>query len=123
MRINKTRFRRLVLLLAVCVALLVAFVALSSKTDYGPGVTNAKIDSAVKFEFDYHAVKSCRYEDVVYAFFDSNGKKLGSFVDTTMNVVVAGKDYHYIVTAETSSMALDPRAVRFQVNASCNGDG
>jgi hypothetical protein len=104
-------------------ALLIAFVVLHPKADYGPGVTNAKIDSPLKFEFDYHAVQSCRYEDVVYVFFDAKGKLLGRFADTTMNAVVSGKDYHYIVTADQPSMTLDPRAVRFQANASCNGNG
>jgi hypothetical protein len=40
-----------------------------------------------------------------------------------MSAVVAGRDYHYIVTADKSSMTLDPRAVRFQATASCNGNG
>jgi hypothetical protein len=112
----------LLVLLAV-VALLIAFVVLHPKTDYGQGVTNAKIDSPLKFEFDYHAAQSCRNEDVVYAFFDAKGNLLGRFANTTMNAVVAGKDYHYIVTADRPSMTLDPRAVRFQANASCNGNG
>jgi hypothetical protein len=62
----------LVLLVLLAVgALLIAFVVLHPKADYGPGVTNAKIDSPLKFEFDYHAVQSCRYEEVVYVFFDA----------------------------------------------------
>jgi hypothetical protein len=116
--------RRLVLLALVLGALMVAaFVAFNSKPDYGHGVTNAKIDSTVKFEFDYHADRTCPYEDVMYVFYDGNGNKLGSFIDTTMNAVVAGRNYHYVITAALPSMALDPRAVRFQANASCNGTG
>lgn len=116
--------RRLVLLVLLAVgAMLVAFVVLHPKTDYGPGVTNAKIDSPTRFEFDYHADKSCKFEDVVYVFFDRNGNKLGRFADTTMNAVVAGKDYHYIITAEQPTMTLDSRAVRFEADASCNGNG
>jgi hypothetical protein len=120
----KVGARRLVLLVLLAVAaLLIAFVVLHPTTDYGQGVTNAKIDSSLKFEFDYHAVQSCRYEDVVYVFFDAKGNRLGRFADTTMNAVVAGKNYHYIVTADQPSMTLDPQAVRFQANASCNGNG
>jgi hypothetical protein len=85
-------------------ALLIAFVVLHPTTDYRQGVTNAKIDSPLKFEFDYHAAHSCRYEDVVYVFFDAKGNRLGRFADTTMNAVVAGKDYHYIVTADQPSV-------------------
>jgi hypothetical protein len=46
----------------------------------------------VKFEFDYRATQNCRFEDVVYVFFDAEGNRLGSFADTTMNAVVAGSD-------------------------------
>ena len=123
---RKARFgaRRLVLFVILAVgALVTAFVVLHREADYGQGVTNAKIDSQVKFEFDYHALQSCRFEDVVYVFFDEKGNRLGSFADTTLNAVVAGKNYHYIVTADQPSMTLDPRAVRFQANASCNGNG
>ena len=124
MRTPKIGARRLVLLVFLAVgALLIAFVVLHPKTDYGQGVTNAKIDSPLKFEFDYHAVQSCKYEDVFYVFFDAKGNRLGRFADTTMSEVVAGRDYHYIVTADQPSMTLDPRAVRFQANASCNGNG
>jgi hypothetical protein len=116
--------RRLILLVLLAVGVvLAAVVALHPKTDYGQGVTNARIDSSVKFEFDYHAIQSCRYEDVVYVFFDAKGNRRGSFADTTMNAVIAGRDYHYIITAYLPSMTLDPRAVRFQANASCNGNG
>jgi hypothetical protein len=119
---SKVGARRLVLLALVLGALVVAaFAVLNAKPDYGRGVTNAKIDSPVKFEFDYHADQSCKFEEVVYVFFDGNGKKLGSFINTTMNAVVAGRNYHYIITAEQPSMTLDPRAVRFQATASCNG--
>jgi hypothetical protein len=54
---------------------------------------------------------------------DAKGNPLGRFANTTMSAVVAGRDYHYIVTADKSSMTLDPRAVRFQATASCNGNG
>src|SRR5713226_1288593 len=124
MRMPRVGARRLVLLVLMAVgALLIAFVVLHPKTDYGPGVTNAKIDSPLRFEFDYHAVQNCHYEEVVYVFFDAKGNLLGRFADTTMNAVVAGKDYNYIVTADQPSMTLDPGAVRFQANASCNGNG
>jgi hypothetical protein len=117
--------RRLVLLgfLAALAALATFLVVRSINAYYGQGVTNPKIDSPTRFEFDYHADKSCKYEDVVYIFFDGNGNKLGRFANTTMNAVVAGKDYHYIVTADQPSMTLDARAVRFEADASCNGSG
>jgi hypothetical protein len=116
------RVRRLVVEgVVVAAALTIAFVVLSPKADYGAGVTNGRIDSSTKFEFDYHADKSCAFEDVVYVFFDSNGNKLGSFANITLNAVVAGRNYHYIVSANQPSMTLDPRAVRFKANASCNG--
>jgi hypothetical protein len=95
--------------------------ALTSATYYGQGVSNARIDSPVKFEFDYHADRSCGYEDVVYVFFDRSGNRVARFADTTMDAVVAGKDYHYIITAARPDMTIDSRAVRFEATASCNG--
>jgi hypothetical protein len=124
-RLPRLGARRLLLLgiLAALVALGTFLVVRSINPYYGHGVSNAKIVSPTRFEFDYHADQSCKFEDVVYVFFDGNGKKLGRFADTTMNAVVAGKDYHYIITADQPSMTLDPRAVRFEADASCNGNG
>ena len=121
----RRRARRLVLVgLVAAVAVLATFIVVRSNSGfYGQGVTNAKIDSPTKFEFDYHANQSCRFEDVVYVFFDRHGNQLGRFADTTMNAVVAGRNYHYIVSADQPSMTLDSRAVRFEADASCNGNG
>lgn len=96
-----------------------AYNALAPKTYYGNGVTNAKIDSSTQIEFDYHADKDCSSHVFDYLFYDSSGKQVGEFSDTTGDAVQSGHDYHYTVTDSNAGESIPSSATRFVANGSC----
>lgn len=114
------RPRLLVGLVIAAIALAIIVKVLSAQPYAGDGVSNAKIDSPTRIEFDYRPRSSCSNLNLEYKFFDSSGKQVDELADTKPDQVDRGRNYHFVITAQTGVRAIDARAVRFEADATCN---
>jgi hypothetical protein len=79
------------------------------------GVTNMKIDSPTKIEFDYARSTNCSQVRFDITFYDKAGHALDKYIGAS-NFVSAGISHHYVFHTDHTIPAA---AVRFAVNASC----
>ena len=104
----------------VAIAGIVLFKLLGPQPYAGEGVSNARIDSPTRIEFDYRPSASCSNLNLEYKFFDSTGKQVDDLADTKPDRVDGGRNYHFVITAQTGERTIDSRAVRFVADATCN---
>lgn len=82
------------------------------------GVTNAKIDSSTKIEFDYAMPTTCSAVQFQVVFYDSAGHAVGNYVTQMENNVTGGVTHHFVFTTNDT---IPSSAVRFVATANCLG--
>jgi hypothetical protein len=82
------------------------------------GVTNQKIDSATRVEFDYARDTACSELTFRLVFYDSSDNQIQVFDDSTISSVPSDKTVHFTLNI---SPALPAAAVRFDADPACHG--
>ena len=82
------------------------------------GVTNTKIDSPTRVEFDYIRDQPCGELTFRAVFYDANGNQVRVFDDSTISSVPSNKMVHFTLNI---SPPLPSTAVRFDALPACHG--
>jgi hypothetical protein len=113
-------------LLAIVVAIVVFIVATKLTQPWeGEGVSNTKIDSRTRIEFDYHRSSTCSNLTFSYKFFDSSGKQVDVFSDMKSSRVEGSSNrlfsttYHFTIDLDPQQ-PMNPSAARFAVDNYCH---
>ena len=108
------------LVIIVAVALVVTGVIRPGTTKPAPptmGVSNSKIDSSSRIEFDYARPNDCKRLNFQIVFYDKAGHSLGTYESDFKSNVTGGESHHYVFY---TTDAIPPSAVRFTAADVCS---
>ena len=108
------------LVIIVAVALVVTGVIRPGTTKPAPptmGVSNSKIDSSSRIEFDYARPSDCKRLNFQIVFYDKAGHSLGTYESDFKSNVIGGESHHYVFYTID---AIPASAVRFTAADVCS---